>query len=362
MDADPEWYPGKADGAKRGPKPLLTPQKRARIAASAMSQKAAGEEPDPTVTVHRCPTATLNPRTQKPFCDKSIRKVFLEDCYDFVPEHPWKFQAPLQNNFLPEDVKAHRLSMASDILERVPHGDDGAWWYRHVVWFDPCASILPRSRRQYDKMRRAALGNRKRLISDDAREYSRNLRAPKEVLKQKSWEAERISWIMVMSRGVVAVHMLPADWATDGEGLAAAATELPRILRRMLGNEAHLPRVLFTDRGTGMYTPRGRAVRAWAEATSRAKFRLYWGTDAKQQSPDMGDLLLHETAVSWFRARMKKAKPVTLPWEETRAQWEARAQRCVQSINAECNAHGLCHDFPARLRDCLGRGGDRLRK
>eukprot|EP00974_Lingulodinium_polyedra_P084359 8167464-Lingulodinium_polyedra.AAC.1 len=69
---------------------------------------------------------------------------------------------------------------------------------------DPCASILPRSRRRHEKMRRATLGNRRRYISDDARAYSRNLRAPKEVLKQNSREAERISWLMVLSRGVVA--------------------------------------------------------------------------------------------------------------------------------------------------------------
>eukprot|EP00974_Lingulodinium_polyedra_P015111 1463593-Lingulodinium_polyedra.AAC.1 len=75
-----------------------------------MRQKAAGDEPDVQVTRHRCPGATWNPRQEQPFCDKTIRKVFLTDCYDFEPFHPWKIQAPLQKRFLPEDVKAHRAS------------------------------------------------------------------------------------------------------------------------------------------------------------------------------------------------------------------------------------------------------------
>ena len=59
---------------------------------------------------------------------------------------------------------------------------------------------------------------------------------------------------------------------------------------------------------------------------------------------------------------MQKEKPAAVPWEETRAQWQARAQRCAKSINAECDVPGLCHEFPARLRGCAARLGDRLRK
>ena len=111
-----------------------------------------------------------------------------------------------------------------------------------------------------------------------------------------------------------------------------------------------------------MYVPTGQVVRAYADAVARAKLRLYWGPDAQVQSPDMGDLLLHETAVSWFRAQMKKEKPVGLPWEETRAEWKARADRCVEAINANFDVIGLCTEFPGRLRACISRDGDRLPK
>ena len=362
VDSDPERFPGKVSGQKRGRKAVMTPAKRARIASSAMSQKGEGHEPSADVTIARRPAATLNPETKKPFRDKTIQKVWLEDCYDFDPGRPWKLQAPLQNIFLPDDIKQQRLAMAKHILRQEPHGDDAGWWLRNVVWMDPCCSVLPRSRRQYDKMRRAELGNKKRYISDDARLYSRNLRGPKESLKQASFEAERISWVMVLARGVMAVHMLPEGWAVNGEGMTAVAAELPAILRRMLGAKALLPRVLFTDRGTGMYAPSGHIVGDYAAAVDTAGFRPYWGPVAKQQSPDMGDMLLHETAVAWFRSKMKREKPATHPWEENRAQWSTRAARCVRQINAEHDVAGLCREFPSRLEQRLESEGERLRK
>ena len=64
-----------------------------------------GQEPVVDAIIIACPVATMNPATGKPFCGKSIRKVFLEDCYDFDAEHPWKFQSPLQKVFLTDDLK-----------------------------------------------------------------------------------------------------------------------------------------------------------------------------------------------------------------------------------------------------------------
>jgi hypothetical protein len=327
-----------------------------------MSQKEEGEEPCPAETIARCPVATFNPSTERAFCEKTIMKVLLKDCYDFDPAKPWRRQHPLQKRFLPDDIKTHRSSMIRNIQDVQEHGQNVAWWARNVVWIDPCASILARSHRQYLRMRRAELGSKQRLISDDAKMYSRNLRQPKECLKQNSFEAERISWLVVLARGVAHVEMLPEDWTVDGEGLASAVAEVPRMLRRMLGDDAPLPRTLFTDRGTGLYAPGGQVVRKYAAAVATASLRLYWGADAKQQSPDMGDLLLHETVVAWFRSRMRRERPVVRPWEETRAQWATRAARCMRAVNAECDVAGLCREFPARLQACLEQGGDRLRK
>ena len=64
------------------------------------------------------------------------------------------------------------------------------------------------------------------------------------------------------------------------------------------GKDVRLPRVLFTDRGAGMYSPHGHVVRVYEAAVEKTGLRLYWGPNAQQQSPDLGDVLLHETAVS----------------------------------------------------------------
>ena len=48
----------------------------------------------------------------------------------------------------------------------------------------------------------------------------------------------------------------------------------------------------------GMYAHSGKVVSEYNRATTAAGFRLYWSEDAAKQAPDMGDLLLHETAVA----------------------------------------------------------------
>lgn len=359
VDSDPDWFPGKISETKRGRKPVLTPSKRRRLASSAMAMKARGDEPSVEEVIQRCPTSSLNPKTNKPFSKKWIQqKVFLEDCYDFDPDRPWRFQAVLQKRFIPTDIRQQRLEMAKLLLKKKTKP---AWWFNNIVWMDPCASILPGSRQQYDKMRQALKG-KKRYVSDDAKLYSRNLTEPSTVLKQNSWGSRKVNWLMVLAKGVLHVEVLPEDWKLDGEGMAEAASRLPKALRQMLGKEARLPRTLFTDRGTGMYSPGGSVVREYEDAVEKAGIRLYWGPSAKQQAPDLGDVLLHETAVSWFRAKMRVAKPDGLPWEETQDQWAARARKVVRDINNSFDVHGLCLEFPSRLQSLVGSDGDRLRK
>ena len=359
VDADEDWFPGKHNGAKRGPKPLLTPAKRRCIAQSAMAAKRGRrEEPSVPAVVHACPSATMNPSTGQPFCAATIRKVFVEDCFDFAPEHPWKFQLPLQKTFLSDSVKQHRLAMAKYLLR---HGPSANWWAQHVVWFDPCCSIIPGSQNQYDKMRQACKGHR-RFISDDAKLYSPNLQGPKTALKQTAWEGKKVNWFMVLARGVVHVEVMPEAWKLDGDGVAAFVRRLTAVLRKMLGGDAPLPRTIFTDRGTGMYIPSGKIVNKYAAAAEAQGFKVYWGSDASRQSPDMGDVLLHETAVAWLRERMKVELPEASPWDETLSQWTQRARRVVSYINETYDVSALCREFPKRLQDVVDGKGERLRK
>ena len=155
---------------------------------------------------------------------------------------------------------------------------------------------------------------------------------------------------------------MPDAWQLNGDGLALFVKRLPGVLRKMLGSGAHLPRNVFTDRGTGMYIPAGKVVAKYNATIQANGFKLYWGPDAQRQSPDMGDVLLHETAVSWFRTKMKHAKPDVVPWEETTAQWTKRARRVIRTINSSHDVAGLSREFPSRLIDVIDREGDRLRK
>lgn len=306
-----------------------------------------------------CPAATMNPKTKQPFCARTIRKVFTEDCYDFDPEHPWKFQNALQKVFLPTSVKEHRCTMSKYLLRQGPAPN---WWAQQVVWIDPCASIIPGTQKQYEEMRQALKG-KKRYISDDAKFYSRNLMGDPTKLKQASWGSTKMNWFMVLARGVVHVEVMPDTWCLNGEGMATFVERLPGILRRMLGPDARLPRTLFTDRGTGMYEPfQGKVVHKYRDAVAKAGFKLYWGNNAHKQSPDMGDMLLHETAISWVRKGMRAASPEVVPWEETPEMWTARIRKVVRAINAEFEVAALCREFPDRLQLCADSDGERLRK
>ena len=137
---------------------------------------------------------------------------------------------------------------------------------------------------------------------------------------------------------------------------------MPDILRKMLCPDARLPRTTFIGRGTGLYNSWGKADRAYCAAVKAAGFKLFGGDDASQQSPDMPDLLLHETAVAWFRRKLSKQRPVCVPWEETVAQWTARARHVVAFVNDNYRVDRLCQQLPTRLRACRDSDGERLRK
>ena len=131
----------------------------------------------------------------------------------------------------------------------------------------------PGSQNHYDRMRQVYKG-KKGYISSDAKEYNQNLRGAEAVVKQQG-EGRRLSWIIILARGVVRVELMPNDWKCNAKGIASFVQKLPAILREMLGPHAKLPRHLFTDRGTGMYTPAGLISNAYAEAAERAGFHVY---------------------------------------------------------------------------------------
>ena len=98
---------------------------------------------------------------------------------------------------------------------------------------------------------------------------------------QCSWGDRRIWWVLVMSRGRVAVEVMPEGWKDDAAGMGQFARRVPNILNRMLGSSAAKPKVLYNDCGPGMFVPRtGQATGSYAEGVEAAGLCLYTGADA----------------------------------------------------------------------------------
>ena len=166
-----------------------------------------------------------------------------------------------------------------------------------------------------------------------------------------------------MSRGRIAVEVMPEGWKDDAAGMGQFAKQVPRILKRMLGRSAALPKVLYTDRGPGMFVPRtGQATGAYAEGVQEAELRLYTGTDASQQPSDLADVLLHETAIACFKRNLAASTPSAEPWKETRQDFQARVARVAKEANSKCDLRLLCCEYLTHLEMLVQTTGDRLKK
>ncbi len=197
-------------------------------------------------------------------------------------------------------------------------------------------------------------------MSDNAKKKTPNQRGPKQAMTQITWEGTKMNWVIILAKGVIGVDILPLDWSLDADGMATVVRRLEERLRDMLGADARLPRVLMSDRGTGMYAPSGHVTAAHDRAVRDCGFKLFWGPDAKTQSPDMPDLLLHETAVSWLRGVLRRTKPDVVPWMETPQQWSRRMMNALDECNRSKDVEGLCLQFPGRVEECLAEEGARL--
>ena len=356
FDEDPDWYPGQQneEAQKRGPKRKFTVQKQMAIAKSAMALKAAGEEPTVDAVRARCPTASINPDTGNVFDDKLILEVFRTRCYDNDPEHPWKHQNALQKTSLPANQIKARFDWSKE-MERLGHTE--GWFHRHCIWFDPCYTIIPGTARTEHNHEQARYGKGKRWISDDARRYSRNLMPSEFAKKQKSNGDTKVWWMIVVSRDKVKLHFLGEAWEQTGHCFALFLKDLPGILDKMFGKSAVKPRVLFTDRGPGMYQGApGTIIQAYKDAVHKNGFRTFVGDDASWQPGDLSDLFMHETVAAWA-AHYFKNHPLKAKSLET---VKKRLSECEAYCNT-CEVSDLTHSLPRRIAELRKNKGDRLK-
>ena len=95
---------------------------------------------------------------------------------------------------------------------------------------------------------------RKRLISPDAARESYNLAGAQTSEKQCSYGDTRVFFFVALTRGVLGVTVFKdvAAVTSENQNTARLCVErLPALLRRMLGDAAPKPRILFSDRGPG---------------------------------------------------------------------------------------------------------------
>ena len=56
--------------------------------------------------------------------------------------------------------------------------------------------------------------------------YSKNLRAVPYAGKQKQWSDKKVWWFIILTRGKVALKMMPLDWEQTGPGMAEVCAPL----------------------------------------------------------------------------------------------------------------------------------------
>ena len=362
FDGDGGWYPGKvSEDAKPPGRPKVISAVQAHaVAHSAMAMKARGTEPTVEAVVAHCPRATLNPETAEPFTSKVILEVFRTRCYDDNPEQPWQHVTPNQKTALSPELQLVRHKWGEAMLSK---GHQSRWYFNHCVWMDPCSSIIPGSQRSAFHHQRSKLGKRKRWMSADSKRSSQNLRPAPYAGKQCHWGDRRVWWFIVLAKGRVHLEVMPTGWRQTGEGMAYMVSLLPGILKTMLGESEKLPGVLFTDRGPGFYhSSSGSICPDYAYALDAHGFKSWAGDNSKWQPPDIPDILLHETAVSWVRNYLRK-QPFKLASTPSGSAHRLSVvlREAAWHINEHYEVGQLCLALPKRLKELVATEGDRLK-
>ena len=362
FDEDPEWYPGKGMETRKrpGPKPLFSAQKKRNVAECAMAMARRGEDVTVQAVQARAPRASCNPSTGEPFDKKLVLQVFRTLCHDGDPEDTWDLYTAYHKTALLPALLPLRLKWAKKVLAL---HDDPGWFYRHVVWFDPCNTVVPKGPRACFNQKQAGRGRGQHWSSKATRHDNAKLSGSKHGAKQAAANDKRVWWFVVLARGVVRLKVMPADWEQSGAGMARFVDGLNDLLEDMLGADVAKPRVCFTDRGPGLYNSlNGEIVQAYYNALTANNFRPFAGVGGTWQPADLADFFLHETVVAWVRKLFRKHPFKAVENVEANCQaFHARLQECEDHINANYKVDALCRDAVKRLRDLQAKRGARLK-
>ena len=208
-------------------------------------------------------------------------------------------------------VERHRWS------KRLRQEDLPAGWFNdNVVWIDMCNKIIPGGPQKAADQGRSAASKRKHLMNPRSRNRSQNLAGGDVAEKQASRGDTKVWFFVALAKGKLGVHVFhKLDFPGETqEGAGMCIEVLRKMLDKMLGATARKPKVLFSDRAQGCYHKSyGSVTSIYDGARCKHRFKFWAGMNClegwRKQPADIGDVLLHETAIQWLRARFAKTIP-----------------------------------------------------
>ncbi len=165
----------------------------------------------------------------------------------------------------------------------------------------------------------------------------------------------------MLARGKLHIKVLDADF--PGECEAGAAIMVSKVRSALnIRFRTNQPTTLHTDRGKGFYdSGSGRITAGFRQALKDHDLKAFWGDDASAQPGNLQEIMLHETAVSWIRHRLRETTPASAETETT-DEYGARLRRVCADINATLDVEGLSRAFHSRVQAVLDAEGDRIQK
>lgn len=353
-----EWFPGKISNEKMGRKRVLKGPKLSAVCKSAKSIKAEVGDVTFPLAAARAQTALTNPDTGKLVDKKVFYAAIRENCADDDADDTWDNLTRSSHEALTEAQIQKRLAFGEH-LQNLGHTSD--YYYKKLVWTDICNSIVANTAQKAAEQA-LARKSKKGWLSKSKKNKKYNLRGDDKALKLNSWGTTKRYWAPILVRGRLHIIFLGANFPGETtEGVTALIPQVRAALNiRCRGEDA--PNMLFVDRGRGFFDPKTGRITAEYKAALRANnLRTFWGDDASMQPGKCGDMMLHETAVSWIRFQERRSLPKK-PWEETEEQFEARLRRIAQKINKEYNVEGLCRELPMRIEKLVSAEGEKIGK
>lgn len=199
-------------------------------------------------------------------------------------------------------------------------------------------------------------------ISNDSKYANENLRGDKNVLKLSGSDTLRVYWAPILTRGKLHVEILPPGFPGETEAGASILMQKVRVALNVRFQGTTAPRVIFVDRGNGFYVQvTGEVTPLYSSALRKHGLKNFMGSNCGLQPGQLGDVLLHETAVAWIRHRERSTVPA-LAWEETYEAFSQRLKCIVHDFNCKHNVEGLCREFPDRLAQLVDNAGGKLKK